>query len=59
MTKYDMVILYPPQEVKEIDFPEGFNAPGIDLIGMRWWAEKVKKPWWQVYLYEDIPPQCP
>lgn len=30
-------------------------APDIDLIGMRWWAEKVKKPWWQVYLYNDPP----
>ena len=26
-------------------------APDIDLIGMRWWHEKTKKPWWQVFLY--------
>ena len=28
-------------------------APDIDLIGMRWWHEKTKKPWWNVFLYGD------
>lgn len=28
-------------------------APDIDLIGMRWWSEKIKKPWWNVFLYEE------
>jgi hypothetical protein len=30
-------------------------SPDIDLIGMRWFYEKTKRPFWDVYLYQDPP----